>query len=171
MTKRTSSLFPLKDKNQHPSCKIYSFIWFQVITRAAKYTLAKQKEINEHEKWNGESEPSKHLIRFPTHTFKWSILSTASITTRTRKNLEASFIALFKLSLNCDQVLSNELNFFKNGVTCCDMSYFISFILYILFNCTFYTLFNCFTAILFPRWTVFIHFFIFIIIHFYYRKL
>ena len=72
--------------------------------------------INEHGKWNGDSEPSKHLIKFPTHTFKWSILSTASIITRTRKNLEASFIALFKPSLN-DQVLSNELNLFRNGLT------------------------------------------------------
>ena len=72
--------------------------------------------INEHGKWNGDSEPSKHLTKFPTHTFKWSILSTGSIITRTRKSLEASFIALLKPNLN-DQALSNELSLFGDGVT------------------------------------------------------
>ena len=29
--------------------------------------------VNEHEKWNGNSEPAKHLIKYPTHAFKWSL--------------------------------------------------------------------------------------------------
>ena len=70
--------------------------------------------VNEHEKWNGNSEPAKHLIKYPAHAFKWSILSSASPNWRTRKNLESSFIALFKPSLN-DQLLSNELNLFRNN--------------------------------------------------------
>ena len=60
----------------------------------------------EHEKFNGESEPSKHLTQFPKHSFKWLLLATASTQTQTRKNLEASFIALLKPSLN-DQIYSN----------------------------------------------------------------
>ena len=46
------------------------------------------------------SEPSRHLKSNPTHAFTWKVLMTEPINNSVRKNLEASFIALRRPSLN-----------------------------------------------------------------------
>ena len=71
----------------------------------------------EHNNINKKPEPSKHLHLNAGHSFNWSgALLSAPKNTRTRKNSEAFFIAKMKASLN-EQVESNALNLFCNGVT------------------------------------------------------
>ena len=64
ITKKTNSLLPLKDKNQHPSCKIYkgNCSCGEVYIGETKRNVSIR--VNEHEKWNGNSEPAKHLIKY-----------------------------------------------------------------------------------------------------------
>ena len=69
----------------------------------------------EHQNINKDSEPAKHLREYPTHSFEWKIILNAPNNKRTRKNIEASVIALKKPSLN-DQLDSQRL-LFRNGVT------------------------------------------------------
>ena len=71
---------------------------------------------NEHNDPRGKSEPSKHLTNNLEHKFQWSIICNAPINTRSRKNLEAFYIALQKPSLN-EQLDNNQLNLFRNGIT------------------------------------------------------
>ncbi len=70
----------------------------------------------EHENIKLNSEPAKHLRKFPNHKFTWKIISNAPEKTNLRKNIEASIIAIRKPSLN-DQLDSNRLILFRNGVT------------------------------------------------------
>ena len=58
----------------------------------------------------------KHIFLNIGHTFNWSVLLSATKNTISRKNLEAFFIAKIKPSLN-EQVESNALNLFSNGIT------------------------------------------------------
>ena len=73
-------------------------------------------------RWEGHSginkisDPSRHLKSNPTHVFTWKVLMTAPINDRVRKNLEASFIALSRPSLN-EQIDAKKLLLFQNGVT------------------------------------------------------
>ena len=70
----------------------------------------------EHENPSHKSEPSDHLTKNSSHSFTWSILSHAPTNQRTRKNLEAYFIAIMKPSIN-DQNDSKKLHLFRNGIT------------------------------------------------------
>ena len=47
--------------------------------------------------------------------YVWKVLTAAPVTDRVRKNLEASFIALSRPSLN-EQIDSKKLILFRNGV-------------------------------------------------------
>ena len=69
-----------------------------------------------HNSADNKSEPAKHLADNKEHSFLWSILLAAPKDGRTRKNLEAFFIAKLKPSLN-RQEDSNMLTLFRNGVT------------------------------------------------------
>ena len=60
------------------------------------------------------SEPSRYLKSNPTHAFTWKVLMNAPINDRARKNLEASFIALSRPSLN-EQIDAKKLLLFRNG--------------------------------------------------------
>ena len=71
---------------------------------------------NEHENPNKDSEPAKHLTKFPDHKFDWKILLTAYTNAKLRKILESSMIALKQPSLN-KQLDFDQLILFKNGVT------------------------------------------------------
>ena len=50
------------------------------------------------------------------HAFTWKVLMTASINDRVMKNLEASFIAVSRPSLN-KQIDAKKLLLFQNSVT------------------------------------------------------
>ena len=116
ITKKLRSLFCLKSKNPHPACTIYEGV-----------CTCKENYIGE-AKWNVEiwwdersdinkiSEPSRHLKSNPMHAFTWKVLMTASINDRVRKNLEASFIAVSRPSLN-EQIDAKKLLLFQNSVT------------------------------------------------------
>ena len=71
---------------------------------------------NEHENPNKDSEPAKHLRKFPDHKFDWKILFTAPTNAKLRKILESSMIALKQPSLN-EQLDFDQLILFRNGVT------------------------------------------------------
>ena len=62
------------------------------------------------------SEPSKHLRSNINHYFTWVVISNAPKNAKTRKNLEASYIALWKPDLN-EQKDFERLVLFRNGVT------------------------------------------------------
>ena len=115
-TKKVKQLFPVKDKNPHPACKIYQ----GVCTCGQNYIGETQRNVEtrwaEHENTKKNSEPAKHLKKFPNHHFTWTIFSNAPENKPLRKNLEASIIALMRPSLN-DQSDSKRLILFKNGVT------------------------------------------------------
>ena len=116
ITRKVKSLFPLKDRNIYPSCKIYEGKCSCNLTYVGETKKNVEKRWKEHGHPNGESEPAKHLRQNLTHSFVWSIISSAPNNTRTRTNLEALFIAIKKPPLN-EQVQSNMLNLFRHGIT------------------------------------------------------
>ena len=75
-----------------------------------------EERWSEHNSADDELELAKHLADNKEHFFLWSILLAAPKDGRTRKNLEAFFIAKLKPSLN-RQEESNMLTQFRNGVT------------------------------------------------------
>ena len=115
-TKKVKQLFNLKDKNPYPSSVIYEGI----CTCGENYIGETIKNLKtrtlEHENPKNSSEPAKHIWQNPTHTFIWKVVINASHNSRVRKNLEASYIANKKPSLN-DQLESKKLLLFRNGVT------------------------------------------------------
>ena len=71
---------------------------------------------NEHNNPTKSSEPSKHLRSNINHYFTWAVISNAPKNAKTRKNLEASYIALWKPDLN-EQKDFERLVLFTNDVT------------------------------------------------------
>jgi len=116
LTRKVQTLFPLKDRMSHVSCKVYmgTCSCGEIYVGETKRNVETRWREHENPKFN--SEPAKHLLNYPEHSFDWTVLSSASKNDRTRKNLEASFIAIIKPSLN-EQVKHNILNLFRNGVT------------------------------------------------------
>ena len=116
ITKKVSNLFPLKDKRIHPSCNIYE----GVCVCGTKYIGETERNVEirwkEHNNPNGISEPSKHIKNNINHVFEWKILCNAPKNSRSRKNLEASYISLKRPQLN-EQIDFNTLSLFRNGVT------------------------------------------------------
>ena len=108
--------FPLKDKNPHPSCKIYE----DECLCGMKYIGQTKRNVEirwaEHNNPKHNLEPDKHLTKYIDHMFNWKILCNASSNVGLRKNLEASHIALLRLGLN-EQNNFETLILFRNGVT------------------------------------------------------
>ena len=71
---------------------------------------------NEHNNPTKSSEPSKRLRSNINHYFTWAVISNAPKNAKTRKNLEALYIALLKPDLN-EQKDFERLVLFRNGVT------------------------------------------------------
>ncbi len=115
-TKKVKQLFSAKDKNPHPACKIYEGI----CSCGVNYIGEPERNVItrwlEHENTKKNSEPAKHLHKFPNHKFTWKVIANAPKKTALRKNIEASIIAIRNPSLN-DQLSSNRLFLFRNGVT------------------------------------------------------
>ena len=63
------------------------------------------------------SNPSKHIKDNVNHAFHWSVIARAPTNTFQQKVLEAFYIVLKKPTLD-DQLESDRLNLFRNGVTC-----------------------------------------------------
>ena len=99
-TRNIRSLFPLKDKNDYKSCVIYK----GDCSCGSRYIGETKRNVevrwNEHNNPTKSSEPSKHLRNNINHYFTWAVISNAPKNAKTRKNLEASYIALWKPSLN-----------------------------------------------------------------------
>ena len=86
-TKKVKSLFPLKDCNLHPSCKIYKGICSCGETYIGETIRNVEEAWSEHDSTDNKSEPAKHLADNEEHSFLWSILFAAPKDGRTRKNL------------------------------------------------------------------------------------
>ena len=114
--KQVKSLFPLKDKNIHRSCVVYEG------TCSCGETYIGETKRNASARWEERnnptknSEPAKHLKSNINHVFNWVILCMASKNYKVRRNLEASYIALLRPTLN-EQKDFEILTLFKNGVT------------------------------------------------------
>ena len=71
---------------------------------------------NEHNNPTEKSEPARHIKSNIEHAFEWKVIMSAPLNKVTRRNLEAFLIALKRPALN-EQVNSNKLVLFRNGVT------------------------------------------------------
>ena len=110
------SLFPLKDKSDYKSCVIYKE-GFSCDSRYISDTKSNAEvRWNEHNNLTKSSEPSKHLRSNINHCFTWAVISNASKNAKARKNLEASYTALWKADLN-EKKDFERLVLFRNGVT------------------------------------------------------
>ena len=93
-TRKIRSLFSLKSKNPHPSCKLYE----GQCSCGASYIGETKRNVQvrwkEHNDPRGKSEPAKHLYQNPNHSFTWRVIMSAPQNPRVRKNLEASLVAL-----------------------------------------------------------------------------
>ena len=116
-TRIIGSLFPLNDKNGYKSCVICKR---DDCSCGSRYTGETKRNAelrwNEHYNLTKSSEPSKHLRSNINHYFTWAVISNAPKNAKTRKNLEASYIALWKPDLN-EQKDFERLVLFRNGVT------------------------------------------------------
>ncbi|XP_066934351.1 uncharacterized protein [Clytia hemisphaerica] len=116
-TKKVKSLFKLKSKNPHPSCKIYVGECSCGETYIGETARNVEVRWSEHNSLKGNSEPAKHLeSNDNSHVFNWKVLISAPLKSKERKNLEAFQIALKKPSLN-NQLETKQLNLFRNGIT------------------------------------------------------
>ena len=97
-TRKVKTLFPLKDKSIHPSCMIYkgscgeSYIGEDICQASIRW--------QEHNDPTDKSEPAKHLKNNFHHAFNGVTLRKAPQNYKVRRNLEASYIAFLKLTLN-----------------------------------------------------------------------
>ena len=121
LTKKVKSPFTLKYRNLHPSCKIYKSVCSCGEIYIGETIRNIEERWSEHNPADNKSEPAKHLADNKEHSFLWSILLAAPKDGRTRKTLDAFFIAKLKPFLN-RQEDSNILTLFRNGVTYCHYS-------------------------------------------------
>ena len=115
-TRKVKSLFPLKDRNPHPSNVIYRGDCICGESYVGETVRNAEVRWSEHGDPKKKSEPSAHIDKNIEHEFTWRILARAPKLERKRKILEAFFIAKLKPSLN-EQVVSHSLSLFRHGVT------------------------------------------------------
>ena len=101
----------MKDYVKHVSCVIYE----GNCTCGCNYIGETIRNVDirwsEHNTPLKESEPAKHLLVNPTHSFTWRIISRAARSINKRKILEAFYISKFK------QLDHKRLILFKHGIT------------------------------------------------------
>ena len=115
LTKKTKTLFPLKDRNTHPACKVYEGLCSCGVSYVGETKRNVEQRWSEHRPPH-RSEPANHLEVNPTHSFTWKVINDAPLNDRERKNLEALIIAIKRPVLN-EQVDSNLLCLFRFGIT------------------------------------------------------
>ena len=108
-------MFPLKDKNYK------SYVIYKGVCPCDSHYIVESKrkaEVrwNEHNNPTKSSEPPKHLRSNINHYFTWAVISDAPKKAKTRKNLEVSYIALWKPDLN-EQKDFERLVLYRNGIT------------------------------------------------------
>ena len=115
-TRKVKSLSNVKSINSHPSCVIYrgKCSCREEYIRETERNV--EKRCSQHNNSTEKTEPARHLSNDIGHLFAWEILMPAPKEKRTRKNLEAFFIAVQKPLLN-EQVKSSVFHLFRNGVT------------------------------------------------------
>ena len=111
LTKKVKSLFPLKDRNLHPSCKTYQAICSCGETSIGETICNVEERWSERKSADSKSELAKHLAGNEEHSFLCCFILAASKDGRTRKDLETFFIAKLKPFLN-RQENSNMLTLF-----------------------------------------------------------
>ena len=115
-TRNMLSLFPLKYKSDYKSCVIYK----GDCSCGSNYIFETKRNSevrwNEHDNPTKSLEPPKHLQSNIKHYFTWAVISNAPKNAKTRKNIEASYVALWKPDLN-EQKDFERLVLFRNGVT------------------------------------------------------
>ena len=114
-TRKVKTLFRIKDKNPHPSCKIYEGVCSCNETYIGETKRNVEVRWCEHNNPKHQSEPAKHIKDNIEHQFIWKILCDAPDFYQTRKTLESFFIRTKRPTLN-DQ-LENQLLLFRNGIT------------------------------------------------------
>ena len=86
------------------------------------FTYIGETKHNAEVRWNEDnnptksSEPSEQLQSNINHYFVWAVISNDPKNAKTKKNLEASYIALWKPDFN-EQKDFERLVLFRNGVT------------------------------------------------------
>ncbi|KAL9973631.1 hypothetical protein ACROYT_G020110 [Oculina patagonica] len=76
-TRKTESIFKLKDKITHPSHVIYKGKCNCGVTYIGETARNLEVRVNEHSDVNKQSEPVKHIRKHPNHKFTWNVLTTA----------------------------------------------------------------------------------------------
>ena len=88
-------------------------MWFHYIGETKRNA---EVTWNEHNNPTKSLESSKYLQSNINHYFTWAVISNASKNAETRKNLAASYVALWKPDLN-EQKDFERLVLFRNGFT------------------------------------------------------
>ena len=87
--RKSRSFFPLKDKNLHPSCKVY----YDFHSYGKGYFGETKRNVSvRYDEQNMRSKKSKaaaYLEYYIDYYFTWRILCNAPSNARTRKNIEA----------------------------------------------------------------------------------
>ena len=95
-TRNIGSLFPLKNKNDYKLCVICK------IAYSCHSGCIGETKRNAEVRWNvhnNSPKPSKHLQSNINHCFTWTVISNVPKNAKIRKNLEASYTALWKPDL------------------------------------------------------------------------
>ena len=100
----------------HPSCVIYKSTCSCGETYIGDTISNVSIRWQEHNDPTNKSEPAKHLKNNFHHVFNWVTLWKTPQNYKVRPNLEASYIALLKPTLN-EQEGFEILTLFRNGVS------------------------------------------------------
>ena len=119
ITRNIRSLFPLKDRVEHMSCVIYQGTCScgeSYIGETVRITDIRWKEHTNPAPSAKLTDPAKHVLANPTHSFRWTVLTHAPQHSSKRLILEAYFIAKKRPKINI-QTNPQLLLLFRNGVT------------------------------------------------------
>ena len=109
-------MFPLKDKSDYKLCVIYKGVCSCGLCYICGSKRHAEVRWNEYNNPTKSSDSSKHIRRNINHYFTWTVISNAPKNPKAGKNLESSYIALYKPDLNKQEDFE-RLVCFRSGVT------------------------------------------------------